>query len=236
MEGQSRRMPENGLSDLRLLQLISPNLPTGAFTYSQGMEWAVECGWVTNADETRQWLASVLQDSLRYLELPLLLRLYAAAKDQDAPKFLYWSQWLYASRETLELRHEEIQRARALLTVLRNLPERQDWHELDEWEPALLRSQLAGFSLAAGRWFIPLPKLMQAYAWSWLENAVVAAIKLVPLGQSEGQRLLYELAASIETVVEQAREVEDEDIGASTLALAIASSRHEHQYSRLFRS
>ncbi len=229
-------MPENGLSDLRLLQLISPNLPTGAFTYSQGMEWAVECGWVGDAGGVGQWLTSVLQDSLCYLELPLLFRLYAATKDRDAAKFLYWSQRLYASRETLELRDEEIQRARALLTVLKNLPDNQDWQELVDWETALMRSQLAGYAIAACRWHIAPLQLLQAYTWSWLENAVAAAIKLVPLGQTEGQRLLYELAASIQPVVAQACEVEDEDIGASTPALAIASSRHERQYSRLFRS
>lgn len=229
-------MPETGLPDLRLLQLISPNLPTGAFTYSQGMEWAVECGWLGDANGTRLWLESVLHDSLQYLELPLLARLYTEAEQKNEAAFLYWSQWLYASRETLELRNEEIQRARALLTVLRNLPGGADWCALKDWQEGLMCSQLAGFALAGSRWRIPLLKLMQAYTWSWLENAMAAAIKLVPLGQTEGQGLLYELAAQIEPVVKHALDVDDEDIGASTPALAIASSRHENQYSRLFRS
>lgn len=229
-------MPETGLPDLRLLQLISPNLPTGAFTYSQGMEWAVECAWLRDAVDTRRWLESVLHDSLQYLELPLLARLYDAAERDLESDFFYWSQYLYASRETLELRNEEKQRARALFTVLRNLPDSQDWRELEDWREALLCSQIAGFALAGSHWRIPVIKLMQGYTWSWLENAMAAAIKLVPLGQTEGQRLLYELTADIDPVIERARTTNDDDVGASTPAMAIASSLHESQYSRLFRS
>jgi urease accessory protein len=229
-------MPDSHLSRLRLLQLISPNLPTGAFTYSQGMEWAVECGWLTNLQETRQWLQSVLRDSLQYLELPVLLRLYDAAQRNNRADFQYWSQWLYASRETLELRKEECQRARALHTVLKNLPDSHAWPQLQEWQEALHSSQLAGFALAAQHWRIPLSELLQGYAWSWLENAVAVAIKLVPLGQTDGQCLLYELGIEIGERVERSTSIEDDMIGASTPALAIASSLHEIQYSRLFRS
>jgi len=229
-------MPESNLSGVRLLQLISPNLPTGAFTYSQGVEWAVECGWITNRKQTRQWLQSVMRDSLQYLELPVLLRLYEAARRDNHADFQYWSRWLYASRESLELRKEERQRARALRTVLSNLPGSHAWPELEDWQDALLSSQLAGFALAAQHWHIPLTELLQAYTWSWLENAVVVAIKLVPLGQTDGQYLLYELGTEIGVLVEHAASIEDDMIGASTPALAIASSLHETQYSRLFRS
>lgn len=229
-------MSESSLPGLRLLQLISPTLPTGAFTYSQGMEWAVECGWVKNESDTRRWLQSVLTDSLQYLELPLLARLYAAAESKHQASFQHWSQWLYASRETRELRQEEQQRARALFSVLNKLPDRHRWPELDSWQSALLTSQLAGYALAASHWRIAVKDLLTGYSWSWLENAVAVAIKLVPLGQTEAQRLLYELSADIEGLVERARLLEDDEIGASTVALAIASSLHENQYSRLFRS
>ena len=229
-------MPDHKLPGLRLLQLISPTLPTGAFTYSQGLEWAVECGWVVNEQDTRQWLRSVLNDSLQYLELPVLARLYQAVDDNNPASFQYWSYRLYASRETSELRDEEMQRARALYTVLGNLPDSSQWHELEDWRDALLQCQLAGYALAANYWHINLTDLLQGFGWSWLENAVAAAIKLVPLGQTEGQRLLYELSAEIDVIVEHALTLEDNVIGASTPALAIASSLHETQYSRLFRS
>mgnify|MGYP000738900784 CR=1 FL=1 len=229
-------MSESSLPGLRLLQLISPTLPTGAFSYSQGMEWAVECGWLKNETDTRSWLETVLQDSLQYLELPLLARLYAAAESNNPASFQHWSQWLYASRETRELRNEEQQRARALFSVLKKLPDSQHWPELESWQTALLSSQLAGYALAANHWGIALKDLLTGYSWSWLENAVAVAIKLVPLGQTEGQRLLYELSEDIGALVEGASALEDDALGASTPALAIASSLHENQYSRLFRS
>jgi len=229
-------MPESGLSHLRLLQLVSPNLPTGAFTYSQGLEWAVECGWLKNKTDTHNWLKSILDDSLQYLELPLLARLYDAAKNNNSEYFLHWSQRLFASRETFELRNEETQRARALYSLLKKLPDSDNWKQLENDKSALLASQIAGYALAASHWEINVNDLLSGYSWSWLENAVVVAIKLVPLGQSEGQQLLYELSNDINTAVEQALNINDDEIGASTPAMAIASSLHETQYTRLFRS
>jgi urease accessory protein len=229
-------MPESGLAHLRLLQLVSPNLPTGAFTYSQGLEWAVECGWLKNKLNTGDWLKSILGDSLQYLELPLLARLYHATQNSQAAIFLQWSQQLFASRETFELRNEETQRARALFRLLKKLPQSETWPELETHKQALLASQIAGYALAASHWNIPLKELLQGYTWSWLENAVVVAIKLVPLGQSEGQQLLYELSDNINLAVDQALKISDDEIGASTPAMAIASSLHETQYTRLFRS
>ncbi len=224
------------LPGLRLLQLISPNLPTGAFTYSQGLEWAVECGWIQNKADTRHWLKSVLDDSLQTLELPLLVRLFAAVKNNNHEDFQYWAQWLYASRETSELRNEEQQRARALLKVLQQLPDSHDWPQLENWRPSLLCCQLSAYALAAHHWRIPLQDLLTGYTWSWLENTVAAAIKLVPLGQTEGQQLLYQFSAEISATVEHATTLEDDALGTSTPAQAIASSLHETQYSRLFRS
>lgn len=229
-------MPESGLAHLRLLQLVSPNLPTGAFTYSQGLEWAVECGWLKNKTDTHSWLKSILDDSLQYLELPLLARLYNAAQNNNVELFLHWSQRLFASRETFELRNEETQRARALFSLLKKLPNSENWTQLENNKPALLASQIAGYALAASQWKINLNDLLLGYTWSWLENAVVVAIKLVPLGQSEGQQLLFELSDDINSAVEQALKINDDEIGASTPAMAIASSLHETQYTRLFRS
>jgi len=229
-------MHERSLPTLRLMHLMSPNLPTGAFTYSQGLEWAVECGWIKNEEQTKQWLLCVLTDSLSYLELPLLLRLYEAVKNGNKKKFQHWCQWMYASRETFELREEEKQRSRALYSLLVKLPESENWPELDHWKSSLLQCQISGYALAANHWEISVKNLLLGYTWSWLENAVAAAIKLVPLGQSEGQRLMYELSPNIVNAVEHACSLDEQEIGASTPALAIASSLHESQYSRLFRS
>jgi len=233
------RMPDQSasmLARLRLFQIISPSLPIGGFTYSQGMEWAVECAWLRTEEDTCQWLHSALNDSLRYLELPIIKRLYEAVSDQSAKQYREWSQYLLASRETYELRTEERQRARAFCDLLRKLPQWRDDSVLEQYREGLLMSQSAGFALAGNQWRIPLDELLAGFTWAWLENAVNAAIKLVPLGQTAGQSLLFQLSEQILQIVDAAMVVEDDELGASTASLAIASSLHETQYCRLFRS
>ncbi|MBQ0754712.1 MAG: urease accessory protein UreF [Gammaproteobacteria bacterium] len=223
------------LAFYRLQQLISPGLPIGAFTYSQGMEWAVECGWVGNAEQLHDWLDSCLQDSLATLELPILKRLRHACDDNDEDAFRAWSEYLLASRETHELRQEECQRARALTTVLAKLPDSERMN-LALWQPALHNTQLAPLALACHHWCVPMGEMLRGQAWSWLENMVTVTVKLVPLGQSDGQRVLYQLGGVLDEVVEKACGYDDDDLGASTVSAAIASSLHETQYCRLFRS
>jgi len=224
------------IANLRLYQLISPTLPIGSFTYSQGMEWSVESDWINNRETLSEWLVSVLNDSLVWLELPILLRLFDACHNNDTNSFNHWSEQLLASRESMELRQEELNRARALLSVLNKLPDASSWTELHEWGDALLNSQASSFALAAKHWGIDRRQTLIAYAWSWLENAVTVAVKLIPLGQSDGQTTLYHLSNSLPDAIDMAMSIGDDDIGASTPALAIASSLHETQYTRLFRS
>jgi len=223
------------LPRLRLFQMISPSLPIGGFTYSQGMEWAVECGWLNTKDETHAWINAALNDNLLYLELPIIKRLHEAIVNESPEQFEYWSQYLLANRETSELRMEERQRAQAFYELLRKLSEWEE-NELAHYREGLLKSQSAGFTLAATKWQVPLDELLAGFTWSWLENSVNAAIKLVPLGQSAGQSLLYQLSENIPAVITSALIVKDDELGASTAALAIASSLHETQYCRLFRS
>lgn len=221
---------------MRLFQLVSPLLPVGGFTYSQGMERAVEDGWIGNAETTRHWLGDMLTSGLVYLDLPVIKRLYEAVTAARTERFYHWSAYLLASRETAELRQEERQRARALGAVLANLPGWDDDDALARYRDGVTMTQAAGFSLAGAVWGISLAHLLAGYAWSWLENGVNAAIKLVPLGQTAGQALLYELAERIPALVDAAMGINDDELGAGTPALAIASSLHETQYCRLFRS
>ena len=193
-------------------------------------------GGLKSNDDTEKWLLSVLKNSLETLELPLLIRLYQAVKANDYEAFLYWSHYLSVNRETLELRDEEHQRARAIKTLLQKLDVNNENDLLHEWSVALEKSQIAVLALAAVRWDISLQDLIHGYAWSWLENSVSAAIKLVPLGQSQGQQLLFSMSEDIVQSCIDCHQVNDDAIGASTPALAIASSLHETQYSRLFRS
>ena len=225
---------------LRLLQLVSPSLPVGAFAYSQGVEWAVEAGWIGNAADAEAWLDDQLHQSVVRVELPLLLRMQAVAATGEADVMTGWIDRLLALRETAELRAEEANRGRALAELLATLglldspPARQGPDA--GWKALLGRSQLAGFGHAAAAWRIAPADALAGYAWAWLENLTLAAVKIVPLGQSQGQQLLARLAATIPTAVAAACALGDDDIGASSPALAIASSRHETQYTRLYRS
>lgn len=220
------------LGRVRLMQLTSPALPIGAFTYSQGLEWAVEADWVRDPATLADWLRGLMDDGLAQLELPILLRLYRACENEDLAAIAAWGRRLYASRESRELRAEEHNRARALLSLLGDLGMQQ----AVDWRDALLHCQVAPFALAAVQWQIGSRDCLLGYAWGWLENQVAAAIKLVPLGQTDGQRVQLSLAECLPPMVERALLVEDDDIGAGAPALAIASARHETQYTRLFRS
>ena len=224
------------LAQLRLYQLYSPALPVGGFTYSQGIEWAVEAGWVVNKEDFRQWLLSLLENNLTRLDLPVLLRLQQACADADAisakADFQYWSQLLVASRETKELRLEERQRGAALARLLPALGV-----EIPaDLAKAVRSSQLAGLALAASQWQITPQQNCLGYAWSWLENNITAGIKLIPLGQTDGQQLMLDIASRIPSAVDLAADIKNARIGSATPALAIASSQHEQQYTRLFRS
>lgn len=217
---------------VRLVHLVSPTLPTGAFTYSQGVEWAVEAGWLRSAADLEHWAADQLEQSVARLDLPLLLRMAKAVGDDDAAALERWLDLLLAGRESAELRAEEGQRGRALADLLLAW----DLPRAAVLRPLLARSQTAGFAFAARRWGIAERPMALGYAWAWVENLVLAGIKIVPLGQRQGQQVLERLAARIPPAVESALLLADDEIGASSPALAIASANHEIQYTRLFRS
>jgi len=220
------------LSLLRLLQLVSPGLPIGMYSYSQGMESAVNDGWIVTADDAGNWLNGLLSEGLARVDAPVLARLYDAWQRDDRYAVDHWSQTLIACRETAELCSEDRQTGQALARLLEKLeiPEAQAWLRRPDATLATL------FSLAAVRWQITKTDAIAGYMWGWLENQVLCAVKLVPLGQVAGQKLLMQLAAQLPELVQQAITLSDDEIGGSVFGLALASSRHEMQYSRLFRS
>jgi len=217
---------------LRLMHLVSPSLPVGAFTYSQGIEWAVEAGWIRTDAELEEWLRDQLRNAFALVDLPILNRLCAAAREGDSEAMDCWIDWLLAARESAELRLEEANRGRAMADLL----VAWDLSASRQWRPVLARSQAAGFAFAAVAWGIQPREAALGYAWGWLENLVLAAVKLVPLGQTQGQQALARLLGEVPPLVEQALTMDDDAIGAASPALAIASSAHETQYTRLFRS
>ncbi len=217
---------------LRLLHLVSPSLPIGAFTYSQGIEWAVEAGWIRDARDLEDWMADQTHSTLARLDLPLLLRMARAVADDNSAGLSRWSELLLAYRETSELRQEEANRGRALADLLVKL----DLPDIARWRDNLAHSQAAGFAFAAIHWKIDPVDAALGYGWSWLENLVLAAVKIIPLGQSAGQQVLQRLTSELPSAVTTAQTLADHEIGAGNPALALASSRHETQYTRLFRS
>jgi urease accessory protein len=218
---------------LRLWQLISPALPVGAYAYSAGLETACDAGWVADEAQTREWIAGQLGHSLAALDVPLLARLYAAWQAENAAAVDYWNSYLQASRETAELLAEDRHLGTALAKLLGDL----GLAPANEWFERGDASFATSFALAAVHWRIPLEEAAAGCLWAWCENQVAAAVKLVPLGQTAGQRLLLILADAIPAVVEHGLAIEDpEDIGAACPGVIHASMQHETQYSRLFRS
>ena len=217
----------------RLLQLASPALPVGAYTYSQGLEWAVESGAIHDEATALQWLADLLEWNLGRFEAPLLLAMLAACRGDDDLKAL--NERLLASRETSELRAETVQMGYSmtrLLGELETFPQAalQRLHALEQ------PSFPVAWACAAAAWDIDDEAALAAYLWSWAENQVMAALKAGPLGQAAGQRVLLALGECIPAVVEQARALAAADVSNFAPGFAIACSRHETQYSRLFRS
>ena len=219
-------------AQIRLMHLVSPSLPIGGFTYSQGLEWAVEAGWIRGAEDLSNWLEGLLETTQVRVDIPILIHLYRAWAVADEVEAKYWSRLLLTWRETRELRFEESSRGRALANLLISL----GVEGANRWQSTLALCQPAGFALAAQCWGIPSSDAARGYLWSWLENQVIAAIKLVPFGQTEGQRVLHGLVDRLAAGVEQGMILKDHEIGAASPSMAIASCLHETQYTRLFRS
>jgi len=231
-DSSSIATPQSATALLRLLQLVSPALPVGAYNFSQGLEFAVDAGWVHDETTALDWINGLAARSVGTLDIPVLSRLYQAWDVGDNTAVLQWNNHLLAARETAELRAEERHMGAALAKILAQA----GLVDATPWQHNGLATFAAMFALAACRWRIPLQDTACGYVWSWAENQVLGAMKLVPLGQSAGQRLLGELGAGIPAIVVKGLALSDEDIVISCPRHAVASALHETQYSRLFRS
>jgi urease accessory protein len=212
---------------LRLLQLVSPALPIGGYSYSQGLEWKIETRVVVDADSAKRWIADVLEHVMTPGEAAILLRLYDARMREDAWRFQHWNDWYRTSRESRELRAETEQMGASLTDLARNLG------VLDATSIAWIDRRAivlpAAFALSAFGMKIPREAAIGGYIMSWLENQVLAAVKTLPLGQVAGQRILFELASRISQVVERVGAVPDDDVVSFAPGFALASMRHETQ-------
>jgi urease accessory protein len=230
---------------LHLMWLASPALPVGGFSYSEGLEAAVDAGLVTDEASAADWLCDQLHLSLARADLPALARALPAWRRDDCPRVDELNQWVLATRETSEFRLQTTQMGRSLVLWLRNLPEptAQFLRHLD-WLEARDPTYPIAFALALS--YLPQGSPSHApvsvrdgllsYAFGWSENMMQAAIKAMPLGQSAGQRILARMADFIPALCDAAIALPDGSRQAFAPMLAILSARHETQYSRLFRS
>lgn len=223
---------------LSLLWLASPALPVGGFSYSEGLEAAIEAGLAADEAGVRDWLVDQLQLGLASSELPVVAQAIEAARRGDAARLQALDTWVRSTRESAEFALQAQQMGRSIA----------DW--LSQRAPgdatlALLESLKraptwpVGWALAASATEASIDDALAAYAFAWAENAVQAAVKAVPLGQSAGQRVLQALVAGVPAAVAQARTIAargDDARQAFLPGLALLSAVHETQYSRLFRS
>lgn len=219
----------------RLMQLSSASLPVGGYSFSQGLEYAIDCGWLRKQADVHEWLEMQLLHAVAQVDLPVLRRLMAAAEKGDWLELIRLNDLVLACRETKELRLTDTAMGEALVRLLNSLEIPQPFAHGRGTIPDQV-SFVSLFAIAATHWEINYPSAALGFAWSWLENQVAAATKLVPLGQTQAQVLLGELQPVLSEALNIATQVEEEQIGAGLPALAIASALHEQQYSRLFRS
>lgn len=237
----SRTATATGIGASSLLQLMwlaSPALPVGAFSYSEGLEAAVDAGTVADEPLAARWLLDQLQLGLARSDLALAAQAIGAWQRHDTAAVGDLNAWVTTTRESSELRRQSEQLGRSMLEWLKN---RAPGAAADRRVADLAALRPAptwpvAFALAAAQTGAPLHECLLSFAFGWAENMVQAALKAVPLGQNAGQRILCRLAAAIPDAVEQAVALSHAERQAFAPMLAILSAQHERQYSRLFRS
>jgi urease accessory protein len=221
---------------LRLMWLASPALPVGGFSYSEGLESAVDAGQVGNEAQAGDWLVAQLRLSQARSDLALAAQAHRAWREGDTARVADLNDWVLATRESAEFRLQAEQMGRSLVEWLRNGEQAGDGRIA---ACAALRpapTWPVAYALATVLADAPARDALLAMAFGWAENMTQAAMKAVPLGQAAAQRILARLAQALPEAVEVALASDDAQRQAHAPMLAILSARHEAQYSRLFRS
>jgi len=219
---------------LQLIWLASPALPIGGFSYSEGLEAAIEQGLVHNEKSATDWVVDQLHLTQSRGDMAVMAQAIPAWQCMDTQRLQALNDWVMATRETAEMRLQAEQMGRSLLDWLRNLQQASE-AQLQccaQLPPTYPLAMALALSLAQ----TPLDQALQAVAFGWAENMTQAALKAVPLGQVSGQKILARLAQEIPEAVQHAMALSDDDRQAFCPMLAVMSARHETQYSRLFRS
>ncbi len=219
---------------IQLMWLASPALPVGGFSYSEGLEAFVNSADPATELATSDWLVDQLHLTLARGDLAVIAQAIEAWRGDGIDQLNHLNAWVLQTRESSEFRAQTEQMGRSLLEWLRN-HNTASLKQIDDCTQMQPTYPLA-FALAASSTQALLRDCLLAFAFGWAENMTQAAIKSVPLGQSAGQRILSRLAAEIPAAIDYAIALDDDDRQAFSPILAILSSQHEVQYSRLFRS
>lgn len=219
----------------RILQLCSANLPVGGFSFSQGLEFAIEAQWLSDAQSTQQWITCNLLEGIAHTDLAMLKQLYSALIEDDLATFTEHNQLLVACRESAELRLADVAMGKALVRLIKRL-DSLDSEDFIGYLGIKEISFVSAFALVAYLFQLDLLETQSGFCWTYIDNQVAAATKLVPLGQTQAQNMLFALSEQAESAIDIANSLALEEIGASLPRLAMASAWHETQYTRLFRS
>lgn len=218
---------------LYLLQLTSPTLPVGAYSYSEGIETLVAQQIIINKKSLENWLIQSLKYGSIRVESAIMLRAYDDFLEDDLVSLVQWNNWLSATRETQELRNQSWQMGQSLLKLFNELePEIKPL--LDKLYPFC--NYAIVFGVAGAIWKIPRQELLLGYLHSWSSNLVNAGLRLIPLGQTDGQKILVKLQDTLMQASETILELKDDDLRGWGWGLSLASMQHETLYTRLFRS
>ncbi len=223
---------------LELLQLSSPALPLGAYSYSEGLENLVENGIIDNDKTLENWLTQELSYGAIRLEAAIILRVYRCTIKQDFSQVSDWNDWLSAVRESSELREQSWQMGNSLIRLLLELESIREMPDLKSCIEAVGKpcNYAVAFGIAAAGWQINQNYAVLGYLQSWATNVITAGIKLIPLGQTSGQKILLKLHPILLKSTEKILTLSDDNLISCNFGLALASMAHETQYTRLFRS
>ncbi len=220
---------------LPLMVWLSPAFPVGAFAYSHGLEWAVEQGEVTDAETCRGWIADLLAFGSGRNDAVLLAAAWRAAAARDDAALHAAAELAAALQPSLERRLETTAQGNAFVTAVRAAWPTETVERLKgAWDgdvayPVALGTAAAGHGIG-------LRATLDAFLLGFVSNIVSAVVRLGPIGQTDGQRILAALMPAIAETAAFAEASTLDDLGACAFRSDIASMRHETQYTRLFRS
>ncbi|MFM2060833.1 MAG: hypothetical protein RLZZ507_503 [Cyanobacteriota bacterium] len=218
---------------LSILQLASPALPVGAYSYSEGLEMLVEMGTINNSKSLKNWLKAELNYGSIRLDGAVMIRALETAKIGNLEDLKRWNLWLSAVRDTEELRAASWQMGRSLLQLLSKITPQIVPLATAVGYPC---NYAIAFGIACAHWQINTDAALLAYLHSWINNLITAGVKIIPLGQTAGQEILLELQTLLNITMSEILTLEDDNLACCSWGLSLASMQHETQYTRLFRS